>query len=138
MYHLFIVRSKQRDALRAHLERHGVSTAVHYPFPIHRTEAYGSQPEGSLPVAERLAEEICTLPLFPTMSDARSRARDRRRRVLRRRRVAPLQLPLAETPRIVAIRGVRLSEEALPPRRYLDDRVHPPAADPDRTDAPTR
>jgi dTDP-4-amino-4,6-dideoxygalactose transaminase len=70
VYHLFIVRSKRRDALRAHLEAHGISTAVHYPFPIHRTEAYGSQPEGSLPVAERLAEEICTLPLFPTMSDA--------------------------------------------------------------------
>jgi dTDP-4-amino-4,6-dideoxygalactose transaminase len=70
VYHLFIVRSKQRDALRAHLERNGVSSAVHYPFPIHRTEAYGSQPEGSLPAAERLAEEICTLPLFPTMSDA--------------------------------------------------------------------
>lgn len=69
VYHLFIVRSAQRDALRAHLERHGVSSAVHYPFPIHRTEAYGPLPEGSLPVAERLAREICTLPLFPTMSD---------------------------------------------------------------------
>jgi dTDP-4-amino-4,6-dideoxygalactose transaminase len=69
VYHLFIVRSRRRDALRAHLERHGVSSAVHYPFPIHRTEAYGPMPEGSLPVSERLAEEICTLPLFPTMSD---------------------------------------------------------------------
>jgi dTDP-3-amino-3,4,6-trideoxy-alpha-D-glucose transaminase len=69
VYHLFIVRTKQRDALRAHLEQHGVSTAVHYPFPIHRAEAYGPEPEGSLPVAERLAHEICTLPLFPTMSD---------------------------------------------------------------------
>jgi dTDP-3-amino-3,4,6-trideoxy-alpha-D-glucose transaminase len=69
VYHLFIVRSAHRDALRAHLERHGVSSAVHYPFPIHRTEAYGPLPEGSLPVAERLSREICTLPLFPTMSD---------------------------------------------------------------------
>ncbi|HWI71214.1 MAG TPA: DegT/DnrJ/EryC1/StrS family aminotransferase [Baekduia sp.] len=69
VYHLFIVRSSDRDALRAHLERHGVSTAVHYPFPIHRTDAYGAAPEGSLPVSERLAREICTLPLFPTMSD---------------------------------------------------------------------
>jgi dTDP-3-amino-3,4,6-trideoxy-alpha-D-glucose transaminase len=71
VYHLFIVRTKQRDALRAHLDDHGISTAVHYPFPIHRTEAYADLglPEGSLPVAERLAEEILTLPLFPTMSD---------------------------------------------------------------------
>ena len=52
-----------------HLESHGVSSAVHYPFPIHRTEAYGPLPEGSLPAAEQLAREICTLPLFPTMSD---------------------------------------------------------------------
>jgi dTDP-3-amino-3,4,6-trideoxy-alpha-D-glucose transaminase len=69
VYHLFIVRTKQRDALRAHLEQHGVSTAVHYPYPIHLAEAYGPEPEGSRPVSERLAEEICTLPLFPTMSD---------------------------------------------------------------------
>ncbi|HEX5926793.1 MAG TPA: DegT/DnrJ/EryC1/StrS family aminotransferase [Baekduia sp.] len=69
VYHLFIVRSADRDALRTHLERHGVSTAVHYPFPIHRTDAYGAAPEGSLPVSEQLAREICTLPLFPTMSD---------------------------------------------------------------------
>lgn len=69
VYHLFIVRSQERDALRAHLETHGVSSAVHYPFPIHRTEAYGSQPEGSRPNAEKLAREITTLPLFPTMSD---------------------------------------------------------------------
>jgi dTDP-3-amino-3,4,6-trideoxy-alpha-D-glucose transaminase len=71
VYHLFVVRSKRRDALREHLTAHGVSTAVHYPFPIHRTEAYAPLGLGpwSLPVAERLAEEICTLPLFPTMSD---------------------------------------------------------------------
>ena len=71
VYHLFIVRSDRRDALRKHLAQHDVSTAVHYPFPIHRTGAYadlGLVP-GSLPVAERLAKQICTLPLFPTMSD---------------------------------------------------------------------
>jgi len=69
VYHLFVVRSSQRDALRAHLAENGVGSAVHYPFAIHQTEAYGSQPDGSLPCAERLAREICTLPLFPSMSD---------------------------------------------------------------------
>jgi dTDP-3-amino-3,4,6-trideoxy-alpha-D-glucose transaminase len=71
VYHLFIVRTDEREALRAHLAEQGVSTAVHYPFPVHRTEAYAplGLGEGSLPVAERLAEQICTLPLFPTMSD---------------------------------------------------------------------
>jgi dTDP-3-amino-3,4,6-trideoxy-alpha-D-glucose transaminase len=71
VYHLFIVRSDNRDALREHLGRYDVSTAVHYPFPIHRTGAYADLGlgAGSLPVAERLSEQICTLPLFPTMTD---------------------------------------------------------------------
>ena len=48
-----------------------MATAVHYPFPIHRTGAYADLGlgAGSLPVSERLSEQICTLPLFPTMSD---------------------------------------------------------------------
>jgi dTDP-3-amino-3,4,6-trideoxy-alpha-D-glucose transaminase len=71
VYHLFVVRTPDRDALRQHLDAHGIASAVHYPFPIHRTEAYAElgMSEGSLPVAERLAEEILSLPLFPTMSD---------------------------------------------------------------------
>jgi len=71
VYHLFVVRSERREELRAFLEQRGVATAVHYPFPIHRTEAYAALGlgEGSLPGAERLAEQICTLPLFPSMSD---------------------------------------------------------------------
>ena len=71
VYHLFVVRSDRREALREHLGQFDVATAVHYPFPIHRTGAYADLglAAGSLPVAERLAEQICTLPLFPTMSD---------------------------------------------------------------------
>jgi dTDP-3-amino-3,4,6-trideoxy-alpha-D-glucose transaminase len=71
VYHLFVVRTPRREALREALAQDGVATAVHYPIPIHRTGAY--EPlglgTGSLPVVERLAQEICTLPLFPTMSD---------------------------------------------------------------------
>jgi dTDP-3-amino-3,4,6-trideoxy-alpha-D-glucose transaminase len=72
VYHLFVVRSEQRDELREHLAQQGVASAVHYPTPIHLTEAYaglGLAP-GSLPVSERLAERICSLPLYPTMSQA--------------------------------------------------------------------
>jgi dTDP-3-amino-3,4,6-trideoxy-alpha-D-glucose transaminase len=71
VYHLFVVRSDDRDGLREHLSRQGVASAVHYPTPIHLTEAYadfGLAP-GSLPVSERLAERMCSLPLFPAMSD---------------------------------------------------------------------
>ncbi len=72
MYHLFVVRTRApRGAARASSTSAASRRAVHYPFPIHRTEAYADLGlgAGSLPVAERLAEEICTLPLFPTMSD---------------------------------------------------------------------
>ncbi|MCW3000476.1 MAG: DegT/DnrJ/EryC1/StrS family aminotransferase [Solirubrobacterales bacterium] len=71
VYHLFVVRCDARDDLREHLATHGVATAVHYPTPIHRTPAYGDLGlgEGSLPVVERLARRICTLPLWPGMGD---------------------------------------------------------------------
>jgi dTDP-3-amino-3,4,6-trideoxy-alpha-D-glucose transaminase len=70
VYHLFVVRCEDRDALRQHLAERGVATGIHYPVPIHRTAAYadlGMGP-GSLPVCEGLAERICSLPIFPGMS----------------------------------------------------------------------
>jgi dTDP-3-amino-3,4,6-trideoxy-alpha-D-glucose transaminase len=71
VYHLFVVRSDRRDALRTHLERCGVASAIHYPSPIHLTEAYSdlNLGPGSLPVSESLAERICSLPLFPGMRE---------------------------------------------------------------------
>jgi dTDP-3-amino-3,4,6-trideoxy-alpha-D-glucose transaminase len=72
VYHLFVVRSDYRDQLREHLTQRGIASAVHYPTPIHLTEAYaelGFSP-GSLPVSESLAERMCSLPLYPAMSEA--------------------------------------------------------------------
>lgn len=72
VYHLFVVRCAQRDALREHLLGAGVASAIHYPVPIHRTGAYaelGLEP-GSLEVSESLATRICSLPLFPGMTEA--------------------------------------------------------------------
>jgi dTDP-3-amino-3,4,6-trideoxy-alpha-D-glucose transaminase len=72
VFHLFVVRTPERDALREHLDAHGVSSAIHYPTPIHLQPAYadlGLGP-GSLPVAERLAVESCSLPVFPTISES--------------------------------------------------------------------
>jgi dTDP-4-amino-4,6-dideoxygalactose transaminase len=71
VFHLFVVRSDARDVLRAHLEREGIANAIHYPTPIHLQPAYadlGLGP-GSLPVAERLAGESCSLPIFPTIEE---------------------------------------------------------------------
>jgi len=72
VYHLFVVRTPAREELRAHLSERGIASAVHYPIPIHLTDAYAHLGLGpvSLPVSERLAGEICSLPIFPGMSDA--------------------------------------------------------------------
>lgn len=68
-YHLFVVRAKQRDALRQSLSERGVQTGIHYPFPIHLMRGYqflGYQP-GDLPVTEQLASSILSLPLYPEL-----------------------------------------------------------------------
>jgi dTDP-4-amino-4,6-dideoxygalactose transaminase len=66
-----VVRHRERDLLRAHLTAAGIASAVHYPVALHRTEAYvhAGHEAGSLPVAERLAEHVCSLPIFPGMQD---------------------------------------------------------------------
>ena len=71
VYHLFVVLCEERDALREHLAARGVASAVHYPTPIHLTEAFAhlGQPPESLPVCEEHSSRICTLPLFPGMSE---------------------------------------------------------------------
>lgn len=71
VFHLFIVRTEARDHLRAHLEVRGVSTAVHYPQPIHlqpplRDLGYSA---GQFPVAERLARESLSLPIDPYLTE---------------------------------------------------------------------
>jgi dTDP-3-amino-3,4,6-trideoxy-alpha-D-glucose transaminase len=74
VFHQYVVRTRDRDALRAHLEESGIATAVHYPQPIHQSPAFADlQVEtGNLPVAETLAREICSLPLYPTMTDVKA------------------------------------------------------------------
>ena len=70
--HLFVVLVPDRDRFRAHLRATGVDTAIHYPIPLHLQPAYapiGAGP-GSLPVAERAAAQVVSLPMFPELTDA--------------------------------------------------------------------
>jgi dTDP-3-amino-3,4,6-trideoxy-alpha-D-glucose transaminase len=71
VFHLFVVRTPDRDALRDHLGRQGVASAIHYPTPIHLQPAYAAAApgRGDLPVSERLAAESCSLPIFPSITD---------------------------------------------------------------------
>jgi aminotransferase EvaB len=69
--HLFVVRTSGRDALRAHLRANGIATEIHYPLPDHLQPAYSARRGTiSLPITERLAGEIVTLPCFPEMTNA--------------------------------------------------------------------
>jgi dTDP-4-amino-4,6-dideoxygalactose transaminase len=72
VYHLFIVETAERDALREHLAERGVQTGIHYPIPIHLQEAYrdlGLGP-GAFPQAERLARQSLSLPMYPELTSA--------------------------------------------------------------------
>jgi dTDP-4-amino-4,6-dideoxygalactose transaminase len=70
VYHLFIVETDHRDALRDHLTAARIQTGIHYPTPIHLQEAYSELGlgTGSFPEAERLAARTLSLPMFPELT----------------------------------------------------------------------
>ena len=70
VYHLYVVRVPDREALQAHLAEAGIGTGIHYPIPLHQQKAYqhlGYKTE-DFPVTERVAREIISLPMFPQLS----------------------------------------------------------------------
>ncbi len=71
VWHLFVIRTGDPERLAAHLAEHGVQSGRHYPQPVHLTEAYAHLGllEGRFPVAEALARECLSLPIFPGMRD---------------------------------------------------------------------
>jgi dTDP-4-amino-4,6-dideoxygalactose transaminase len=71
VWHLYVVHTARRNALRQHLAAQGIETLVHYPVPPHRQPAYASLgwPAGSLPIAESLAATCLSLPLWPGMTE---------------------------------------------------------------------
>lgn len=72
VYHLYVVRSSRRDDLQAHLRSAGIGALVHYPVPVHLQPAYQGRLRGSdsLPVTERAAREVLSLPMYPELTDA--------------------------------------------------------------------
>lgn len=71
-YHLYVIQTDDRDGLMTALKTQGIGTAIHYPIPIHRQAAYASlgYADGSLPVTERIARQIVSLPLYIGLADA--------------------------------------------------------------------
>jgi len=71
VFHLYVIRTPQRDRLCSFLAERGVQTIIHYPVPVHLQEAYRDLniPLGALPEAEKAAREIVSLPFYPEMRE---------------------------------------------------------------------
>lgn len=67
VYHLYVIRVKNRDQLQAHLAQANIATQIHYPTPLHLQRAYATMgyKEGDFPVTEKAATEILSLPMYP-------------------------------------------------------------------------
>lgn len=72
VFHVYSVRSPQRDRLREYLEGKGISTNIHYPIPVHLQEAYQclGLKKGLLPITETSASELLSLPMYPDLTEA--------------------------------------------------------------------
>ena len=70
VWHLYVVRIPNRDAVLKELHVSGIGAGIHYPVPVHLTEAFAGlgYTEGAFPVAEKIAAEIISLPLFPEIT----------------------------------------------------------------------
>jgi dTDP-4-amino-4,6-dideoxygalactose transaminase len=69
VYHLYVVRTADREGLMEHLKKAGIGTGIHYPIPLHLQKAYTAMNynRGDFPVAEKAAAEIVSLPVFPQL-----------------------------------------------------------------------
>jgi dTDP-4-amino-4,6-dideoxygalactose transaminase len=70
VYHLYVIRTEQRDALQAFLAQQGITTGLHYPIPLHLQKAYepADKWQGGLSVSERVSRQILSLPMFPGLT----------------------------------------------------------------------
>lgn len=70
VFHLYVIRSEKRNRLQQYLKQHDISTGIHYPVPIHLQPAYKDRLPGcdSLPITEKLAPELLSLPMYPELS----------------------------------------------------------------------
>jgi dTDP-4-amino-4,6-dideoxygalactose transaminase len=67
VYHLYVIRTTQRDALQTHLQTNGIGTLIHYPVPPHMQQAYKAlgRKQGDYPIAEEIANTCLSLPIWP-------------------------------------------------------------------------
>jgi len=70
VYHLYVVRTEDRDGMMAHLKTKGIGSGIHYPIPLHLQKAYNalSHRPGNFPVCEKISAEILSLPMYPQIT----------------------------------------------------------------------
>lgn len=68
VWHLFVVRTENRDKLQSYLQSNGIQTLIHYPIPIHKQEAYKEWNNLSYPITEKIHNEVLSLPISPVMT----------------------------------------------------------------------
>lgn len=69
VWHLFVVRVKSRKHFQGYLSKNGIQTMIHYPVPPHKQDAYKEWNAMSLPLTERIHEEVISLPMSPVLSE---------------------------------------------------------------------
>lgn len=75
VYHLYVIRTDDRDGLREYLQQNGIATGLHYPVPLHLQDAYNElgYEKGDFPAAEKAAKRILSLPMYPELTEAQIR-----------------------------------------------------------------
>lgn len=71
IYHLYVIRLQERDALKAHLERNGIMAGIHYPVPAHRHGGYQQKcriESSGMAVTDELSQTVLSLPMYPELS----------------------------------------------------------------------
>lgn len=68
VWHLFVIRTKERERLQEYLSRNGVQTIIHYPIPVHKQQVYACYNHLELPIAQTLQNEILSLPISQVQS----------------------------------------------------------------------
>lgn len=69
VWHLFVIRTEEREKLQAYLTENGVQTLIHYPIPPHKQEAYKELNDLSFPLTEKIHQEVLSLPISPVMEN---------------------------------------------------------------------
>jgi len=69
VWHIFVVRTKERDKLQQHLKDNGIETLIHYPIPPHKQQAYKEWNDLSFPITEQIHREVLSLPMSPVLTE---------------------------------------------------------------------